>query len=185
MHATNAKQKGLVLQTSHARRNVELKARYADLEHARRIAETLGAEPRGMLQQRDTYFPVPQGRLKLRETASEPAVLIAYDRPDDPASRTSRYHLVPVPDAQQLSAALQSTLGIRCVVEKRRELFLYHNVRIHLDEVTGLGTFLEFEAVLGHDDSEAGAHQLLADLRRSFGIPDDVLLAGSYADLLA
>lgn len=182
MHASKAKQKGGVLQTPYVRRNIELKARCADLDGARHIAETLGAEARGTLQQRDTYFQVPQGRLKLRETAGEPAVLIAYHRPDDSASRTSRYHLVAVPDAQQLTAALQSTLGVRCVVEKRRELFLYRNVRIHLDEVTGLGTFLEFEAVLGPDDSESGAHTLLADLRRSFGISDDVLLAGSYAD---
>jgi adenylate cyclase class 2 len=179
------KQRGIVLQTPSARCNVELKARYDDLDRARRIAETLGGEPRRILQQRDTYFHAPQGRLKLRETAGEPAVLIAYDRPDHSASRTSHYHLVAVPDARQLSAALQSTLGVRCVVEKRRELFLYRNVRIHLDEVTGLGTFLEFEAVLGPDDSESGAHSILANLCASFGISDDVLLAGSYADLLA
>lgn len=166
-------------------RNLELKARYPDLERAHRLAHQLGAEPRGTLHQRDTYFHTPKGRLKLRETARETAQLIAYLRPDHLRARTSRYHLVPVPEPEQLAAALEATLGIRAVVEKRRDLFLYRNVRIHLDDVSALGTFLEFEAVLAPDDSEADAIDLLADLRRTFGISDDLLLAGSYADLLA
>lgn len=166
-------------------RNVEIKARCPDLDRARRVAEQLGAQSGGVLRQRDTYFHVSRGRLKLRETAGDAAVLIAYSRPDASEARTSRYYLVPAADPESLAAALQAALGIRCVVEKRRELFLYHNVRIHLDDVTGLGTFLEFEAVLTPGDCESDAHKLLADLRRSFGIKDDVLLAGSYADLLA
>ena len=49
------------------RRNVELKARDAEPERSLERARALGAEDRGELRQRDTYFATPRGRLKLRE----------------------------------------------------------------------------------------------------------------------
>jgi len=63
-------------------RNVELKA--ADPDPARSLAacRELGAEDKGVLRQRDTYFRTRAGRLKLREEEPGGAVLIQYDRPD-------------------------------------------------------------------------------------------------------
>ncbi len=75
-------------------------------------------------------------------------------------------------------------MGICVVVSKRREIFLRDNVRIHLDQVEQLGTFIEFEAVLGERLSEPTGRRQVAELRRHFGIEDDDLLAKSYADLL-
>jgi predicted adenylyl cyclase CyaB len=75
-------------------------------------------------------------------------------------------------------------LGVRGVVEKRREVYLWHNVRIHLDEVTGLGTFIEFEAVLGPEVDDARGRDQLADLSRRFGIAQGDLLAGSYGEMI-
>ena len=49
------------------RRNVELKATDPDPARSLAIVRELGAEDRGVLHQRDTYFRVPEGRLKLRE----------------------------------------------------------------------------------------------------------------------
>jgi adenylate cyclase class IV len=129
------------------------------------------------------YFAVANGRLKLRETEGEPAVLIWYSRPNQVESRTSRYHLVPAPDPLLLKDALSAAQGIRTVVAKRRELYLYHNVRIHLDEVESLGSFLEFEAVLEPGESEEEGHRLLAELRQHFRIEDEALIADSYVDL--
>jgi adenylate cyclase class IV len=62
------------------RRNIELKARCPDLNAAREAARRLGAEFAGTLEQRDTYFVVPHGRLKLRQTAGHGAELVAYAR---------------------------------------------------------------------------------------------------------
>lgn len=98
--------------------------------------------------------------------------------------RASRYYLVPVSDPQGLAAALSASIGVRVVVQKTRELFLYRNVRIHLDQVSGLGVFLEFEAVLTPEETDAEGHQLLAVLRKRFGINDNALIASSYSDLL-
>ncbi|MGE0607226.1 MAG: class IV adenylate cyclase [Pirellulales bacterium] len=164
-------------------RNIELKARLADLPAARRVALQLAAEPRGILRQTDTYFHCRHGRLKLRETAGQPAQLVAYSRPDQPDSRGSDYQLVAVADPAALKAALAESLGVRGIVLKSRELYLLDNVRLHLDEVTGLGTFLEFEAVLGDGQYDTAGHAQLARLSQAFGLRSQDLLSNSYSDL--
>src|SRR5262249_28670610 len=126
----------------------------------------------------------PHGRLKLREIAGEPAVLIWYSRPDVGTARFSDYVLCPVTDVATLKAALASAMGVRCEVRKRREILLWHNVRIHLDEVAQLGTFVEFEAVLGPGDDEPTAHARLAQLTEAMGLQEEERIAGAYADLL-
>src|SRR5262249_20128818 len=144
------------------RHNLELKARYADLRSAAERLQTFGARVAGFEQQTDTYFRVPQGRLKLREINGQSAGLIWYERPDHTAVKSSRYYLVPIVEPALLKEALTAALCIRGVVEKRREIWLYENVRIHLDEVSGLGSFIEFEAVLS-DSAEAATSQRLLD----------------------
>lgn len=166
------------------RRNLEVKARCADLSRARAASLALGAQAAGIEAQTDTYFHVPHGRLKLREINGLTAVLIAYERPNIGAARLSAYHLVPVSNPASLKAALTAALGLRGAVIKRREILLWHNVRIHLDEVSNLGTFVEFEAVLGPGDDETTAAARLAQLGAALGIESADHLAPSYADLL-
>jgi adenylate cyclase, class 2 len=166
-------------------RNIELKSRLSDLEAAREVARAIATKQLGLQEQVDTYFHCPNGRLKLRQIEHSPAQLVWYARPDEAGPKASDYRLVPVNNPETLKAALADAYGIWCVVSKRREIYLYHNVRIHLDEVEDLGTFLEFEAVLGPKvDDEKGRAQL-ADLRQRFSISDADLLAVSYSDLLA
>src|SRR5258708_1706900 len=121
------------------RRNLEHKFRCHDLDAVRAALPPLAPRPAGVQLQTDTYFHSRAGRLKLREIDGEPAVLIWYDRSDAATAKLSTYHLVPVADAASLHTALTAALGVRGVVRKRREIFLWHNVRIHLDEVEGLG----------------------------------------------
>ena len=70
------------------------------------------------------------------------------------------------------------------MVEKRREIFLYHSVRIHLDDVVGLGHFIEFEAVLGGDADEQASRAMLDSLTRHFAVSPADLLAHSYVDMV-
>ena len=168
------------------RRNVELKARDPHPARSLERARALGAEDRGELRQRDTYFAAPRGRLKLREQEPGGAQLIAYERPDAATARESRYRLVPVPDPEALRAALDAVLGTRAVVDKRRRLLLCDGVRIHLDRVEGLGDFVELEAVAGGDGAgDLGPeHAKVARLREALDIDDDALVPVGYADLL-
>lgn len=165
-------------------RNLEVKARCADLDEVRQRLTPLGARLDSIQQQTDTYFHVPHGRLKLRQIDNQPAALIAYHRPNETGVRASDYVLIPIPDPFALLTGLTMTLGIRGVVSKRREVYLWHNVRIHLDAVADLGTFLEFEAVLSATVNEVQSQQYLDELTRALVLQPADYLAESYADLL-
>jgi predicted adenylyl cyclase CyaB len=166
------------------RRNLEVKSRCLDLQAAAAQVGHLGARYVGLEVQTDTYFRVPSGRLKLREIESQEALLIGYSRPDQTGARLSDYHLVPVLDTAAIKALLTEMLGVRGVVSKRRQIWLWDNVRIHLDEVKGLGSFIEFEAVLKSSAEEIAAPAQLAELCGLLQIASGDLLAPSYADLL-
>jgi homotetrameric cytidine deaminase len=167
------------------RRNVELKARDPAPDRSLERARALGAEDRGELRQRDTYFAAPRGRLKLREQEPGGAELIAYERPDGAQARESRYRIAPVADPAALREALDAALGTVAVVEKRRHLLVWEGVRIHLDRVEGLGDFVELEGVADADSDLAREAELVARLRDELGIADDAIEATGYADLLA
>jgi adenylate cyclase class 2 len=164
--------------------NLELKALDRDRARSVQICEGLGADDEGTLIQRDSYFEVPRGRLKLREEPGAGAYLIAYDRPDLPGSKESRYRLIEVGEPVKLREALAAVLGIRVVVSKARRLFVFEGVRIHLDRVDGLGDFIEFEGVRADGGDPGCVANLLNDLRGSFGLRDEDLLRESYSDLL-
>jgi len=157
-------------------RNLEIKARDADPRRSLELALELGAEDRGEIAQRDTYFGGVGGRLKLREQTPGDTELIQYRRRDEAGPRTSEFRVVAVGQAEPLREALDAALGTLVVVEKSRRLLLWEGVRIHLDEVEGLGSFVELEA--------PGEGERLSDLRTKLDIGDGDLVAGSYSDLL-
>jgi homotetrameric cytidine deaminase len=165
--------------------NLELKAHDRDPDGTGARCLGLGATDGGVLQQTDTYFMARQGRLKLRvERGALGGELIAYRRDDATEAVQSEYVLAPVAAADELAEALNAALGTAVVVSKRRHLFLWEGVRIHLDEVDGLGSFVEFEAVLPEAGDLAAARDKVARLREELGIADDALVAVGYADLL-
>ncbi len=167
--------------------NLETKALDPDPEATRRACVELGASEAGLLRQRDTYFGTRFGRLKLREDLrAATAELIFYERPDVGSTRLSRYRRAPVAEPDDLRELLGAALGVRGVVEKERRLFLFENVRIHLDQVAGLGTFVELEAVLASDDGTptSAEQEALAQVGEALGIDQLEPVAGSYLDLL-
>jgi homotetrameric cytidine deaminase len=166
------------------RRNVELKARDPRPERSLERARALGADDRGELRQRDTYFATPRGRLKLREQEPGGAQLIAYERADAAEARESRYRIAEVADAAALREALDAALGTTVVVAKRRHLLLYDGVRIHLDRVEGLGDFVELEGVADDASDLAREGELVDRLKAELEIADDAIEATGYADLL-
>jgi homotetrameric cytidine deaminase len=167
-------------------RNIEIKARDREPGRTLDLALKLGAEDRGEISQRDTYFARARGRLKLREQDPGEDELIQYLRSDEREARTSNYRRVPAGAADALREALDAAYGTLVVVEKRRRLLLHDGVRIHLDEVEGLGSYIELEAVASDDgaaDLERG-HAKVARLRAQLEIADDALIGRSYSDLL-
>lgn len=166
-------------------RNVEIKARVADPARLRRAAEALATDAPVEIAQDDTFFRCNDGRLKLRAFADGRGELIFYRRADRRGPTTSHYAIVPTASAAALRAALTDACGAVGRVRKRRVLVRCGRTRIHLDEVDGLGHFVELEVVLADGEPEAGgiaeAHALMARL----GIGDADLEDRAYVDLLA
>jgi len=166
-------------------RNVEIKARVAELVSLRERVDPLATAPACMLHQTDTFFRVPRGRLKLRQFADGSGELIFYERPDRKGPKLSSYRVIPVGDPRDLTALLVQALGVRGVVKKKRELFLVGRTRVHLDEVEGLGSYLELEVVLADGESEAEGQVEARDLLARLGIASSQLVREAYIDLLA
>jgi homotetrameric cytidine deaminase len=165
--------------------NVEIKARDPDPEATAALCLALGASDEGLLEQRDTYFAGRHGRLKLREQEGAGAELIAYRRPDAAQPEESAYIRAVADDGALMREALDAALGTTVVVAKRRRLFLWENVRIHLDDVEGLGTFVELEALVGPGAGDLDTARSKVDrLRAELAIADDALVAVGYSDLL-
>ena len=166
------------------RHNLERKCRCDSLTSVRAVLLALPARREGGQTQVDTYYHARQGRLKLRLIDGVTAELIWYDRPDMGAIRASAYHRTAVADPAGLHAALSAALGVREVVRKTREVWHWHNVRIHLDEVERLGSFIEFEAVIDESNDEAISFVRLEALGNALALSAAGDVAFGYAELL-
>jgi adenylate cyclase class 2 len=168
------------------RANLEIKARCRDLDASREIARRIATERVGVDHQIDTYFVTRTGRLKLRESSLSGGQLVPYLRPEVSGPKRADYRVIPVEDPEGLKVLLSAILGVHRVVRKQREIYLWENVRIHLDRVEGLGTFVELEAVFdGSADAEARQRPRVEQLMAELGVEQADLLDTSYEALLA
>ncbi len=174
--------------------NVEYKAELKDLPLARSIVRALGARHIGVLHQTDTYFRIVErarrtkrpaaltARLKKRETAGEPTQWISYHRENSAAAKLSNFKIYTEEEAKERFGP--EPLAVRIVVKKSRELHMLDHIRIHLDTVEGLGTFLEFEAMVSPRQNQAACRRAVADLRTALQPALGEAISAGYADLL-
>ena len=165
-------------------RNVEIKARVHDLAALSRAVAAIADGAPTLLLQDDTFFDSPRGRLKLRVFADGSAELISYQRGDVGRPRESRFAKAPVSDPAALAAVLDDALGTAGTVRKRRLLYRRGRTRIHLDEVEGLGSFLELEVELADGQAAADGERVARELMTRLGIAEEDLVASAYVDLL-
>jgi adenylate cyclase, class 2 len=164
--------------------NVEIKARCKNPETIRRYLLTKKANFKGTDEQSDTYFNVPNGRLKLREGNIENN-LIFYERINQSGPKNSHFNLVKVEDARGLKEVLTKSNGVKVVVKKKREIWYISNVKFHIDEVPGLGSFVEIEA--GNVFIDLSQEELKGQCdfyMKEFEIKPEDLVEVSYSDLL-
>jgi predicted adenylyl cyclase CyaB len=164
--------------------NIEIKAYARDFAEIRRRAEALSNQPVNILLQEDTFFNSPQGRLKLRVLSGDQGQLIYYTRPDQEGPKRSDYHIFLTNDPENLKRALELAYGIRGVVRKTRYLYLVGQTRVHLDDVEGLGQFMELEVVMQEGQSDAEGQAIAEDLMARLGVEGSDLIEGAYMDLL-
>jgi predicted adenylyl cyclase CyaB len=178
----------LVLNCSDSRplmaRNIEIKARVSDLPAVRSRVAAITASAPEVLMQSDTFYAAPTGRLKLRRIGDSLAELIYYERPNQAGPRASAYVRTPIPDPASMHELLHRALGTKAIVRKRRELYVIGQTRVHLDEVEGLGAFLELEVVLSADDKDQDGERISNTLIGQLGIRPEDLIKEAYVDLL-
>ncbi len=165
--------------------NVEIKARCAAPAEIRKILLENGADFKGTDEQEDTYFNIPEGRLKLRLGPIEKS-LIFYNRNNQGGPKTSEVTMTDTTaNGDALKQVLSKALGVKVTVKKSREIYFIDNVKFHIDDVPGLGSFVEIEAI--DFDGNIGQTKLDRQCRHYitlFGIQDQDLISVSYSDML-
>jgi len=165
-------------------KNVEFKAKVPEIASYEKMLLSLKPEYKGLDHQIDTYFQVEKGRLKLREGNIENA-LINYDRGNTADAKLSEVILFKHEANPALKSILTHQLGVKVVVDKKRKIYFLENVKFHFDEVEGLGSFLEVEAIdWGNKFSIAELESQCKHYRAFFNLPDDAIQAKSYSDML-
>ena len=162
--------------------NFEFKARLRNEKHVRAVLKRLRARLVGTDHQRDTYFRIPSGRLKVREGRIENS-LIFYQRRNTPRAHRASIEMMLLPRRNSVRAILACALEVLAVVDKRREIYFVGKVKIHLDRVRGLGKFVEVEAI-----SRTGEVQKIRAQARKFqklfAIADSDIVPLSYSDMV-
>ncbi|MEW6237400.1 MAG: class IV adenylate cyclase [Candidatus Omnitrophota bacterium] len=164
--------------------NIEIKAKTRDFAHQMELAQAIAGGPGAVILQEDIFFCVLQGRLKLRLLSPKLGELIYYERKNAAGPKTSDYLISQTSDPEGLRCLLSSALGELGIVRKRRTLFYTGQTRIHLDEVEGLGCFLELEVVLQFGQSAEAGAVIAKDLMKRLEIAPEDLIEGAYLDLL-
>ena len=164
--------------------NVEVKARVRNYEALSARAREISDSPVEVIRQVDTFFVTAEGRLKLREPDAGRAQLIYYERPDQDGPKRSDYTIFETPDPGPLKSVLSRALGVRGTVEKVRHLYMVGQTRVHLDEVKGLGNFMELEVVLRSDQSDQEGRLIAEQLLASLGVEQGDLVESAYMNLL-
>lgn len=166
-------------------RNIEIKARITTVDAIAPIAAALATRGPQEIAQDDTFFRCESGRLKLRTFSATEGELIFYQRANERGPKESFYVRAPTSNPGSLREALSLAYGQVGRVVKHRTLYLVGRTRVHLDQVDGLGHFLELEVVLEEGEPpESGireAHTLMGRL----GIEPSALIDSAYVDLLA
>lgn len=164
--------------------NIEIKASCTEPKRIKNILELQGADFHGIDHQIDTYFQARNARLKLREGNIENA-LIFYQRSDQSGPKQSDVILYHPSETASLKAALSAAIGVKVVVDKKRAIYFIDNVKFHVDEVQGLGSFVEIEAI--DSDGSLGVAHLREQCDfyiQLLNIKDTDLLENSYSDML-
>jgi predicted adenylyl cyclase CyaB len=166
--------------------NVEIKAKCGNLGMYEEKLRKLGAELIRIEEQKDTYFSILDGRLKVRELPAT-ARLIYYVRENISEPKKSEVLIFDIDDMNRclvLMDILKRLFPIRCIVRKSRKIYGFQNIHIHLDRVEGLGSFLELEGALQKSQTITSLRKQVGDFQKILGIKKEDLLNVSYSDML-
>lgn len=162
--------------------NVDFKCELRDPELARIALRKLGAQFVHAVEQIDTYYRVPDGRLKKREAHGEPIEYIFYHRINRPQPKLSHFTIYTEDQVTQRFGT--RPLPVWLTVRKTREIYLLRGTHIHIDNVQELGHFLEVDALVSPNQHVGRCHRLIGKIRELLGPALGEPIATGYADLM-
>ena len=168
-------------------RNIEIKAKVANISNLLKVAQDLSNGNGEILQQKDIFYLCSSGRLKLRSVNTNghaKSELIFYQRPDQDGPKLSNFVVAPVSNAEEMDKLLSFSNGSDGIVAKERTLFMVGQTRVHVDKVEGLGNFMELEVQLSENQTVEEGSKIANDLMEKLGVKKDDLITGAYHDLL-
>lgn len=162
-------------------KNLEIKVKVNSLAEIENILLSLKLKRKEILNQKDIYYKIGEGRLKLRVENGDER-LIRYNRAEmDGEERFSHYELLEISSSNG-EHFFGQLYEILTEVEKRRILYIYNNTRIHLDSVKNLGEFVELETVVtGELKTARKEFELVVEMLNLTKYPE---LRNSYSDLM-
>jgi predicted adenylyl cyclase CyaB len=145
-------------------RNLELKVTCKSFHKPIKILERINAGYAGELIQKDIYYRIKNGLLKLRIENGEQS-LIKYKRDETGKDRWSDFQVIKFSDGNA-EEFLGDIFEAETVVEKKRQVYIYDNTRVHLDKVNDLGEFLELETLVinGLEDAKKRFNDIINKL---------------------
>lgn len=167
--------------------NLEIKAYLPNIDAVPQACERMGAQLMRSFAQKDTYFKVADGRLKLRESGGRLPALIAYERINSPTVRSSDFEILPLAsqaDGERLKTMLIDTVGERGIVVKFRRVYEKGAALINVDVVEGLGDFVEIEVDAERSGSQAQALATANEISKELGISRADGVSWSYIDMV-
>jgi adenylate cyclase class 2 len=163
---------------------IEIKAKCHEPQQIEQQLKALNARFIGIDHQIDTYFQVPNGRLKLRQGSIENH-LIFYNRNNQAGPKQSNVMLYRSPESEMLREILATAIGEKVVVDKYRQIYFIDNVKFHIDTVKNLGSFMEIEAI--DENGTIGTqklHEQCTKYMDLLGVKQEDLIENSYSDLI-
>ena len=160
--------------------NLELKIAIENISKLEESLVEIGADLKGVLNQKDIYYKVDNGLLKLRLENGE-ASLIKYSRDEKKKDRWSNYFVLKL-EGEEVENYFNDFFQIETIVSKKRKLYIYKDTRIHLDLVEGLGEFLELETVV--IESKEKAKQFFDEIVRLLKLNTSNQIKTSYRYLV-
>jgi adenylate cyclase class 2 len=138
---------------------VEAKVKINDIECMEKKLTEQGAEYKETVKQADEYFDFPDMRIfnsggAFRVRASDGSYRVTYKGCKKDEETTSREEIeIAIESAEKLIKILENIGFIRlCEIKKKRKVYALGGLKISLDEVEGLGSFMEMEEMANSEE---------------------------------
>lgn len=131
----------------------------------------------------DSDFDCPEGKVKLRSFSSAGTKAIFFESEDTATAKEFRVRILRTSDPELMIQAMSDHYAVLSKLRKKRTLVIVGNARIFLDEVEGLGSFVEIEVFLSENVTVDQGTTTIGLLMNRLGIRKKDLVGESYIDL--